>query len=415
VTVRVRDVAAAIFDGPHATPKTTSEGPLFLGISSLVDGRLELSRSRRLSEPDFLKWTRRVTPRAGDLVFSYETRIGQAALIPEGLRCCLGRRMGLIRPDTSKVDPRFLLYAYLGQPFQETLRERTVHGSTVDRILLTELPNLPITLPETLDEQRRIGSVLGALDDKIEPNRRMNRTLEALAEAVFLGWLRGMDPLEGEPPGGWTRSTLGDTCDQFGGEVRTGPFGSQLHASDYVPEGIPSVMPKDLKEDRVSTVGIARITEADAERLSRHRLRPGDIVCSRRGDVERRALVTEREAGWLCGTGSLRVRLATDAVDPHYLYRYFGHPSVRNWIVRHAQGATMPNLNSKILRALPFLLPPAAEQRVLASVIGPLFERREANHEQNESLAPLRDTLLPRLISGEIRVPEGGDNDEVAL
>ena len=195
--VAVADLADGIFDGPHATPKKTSQGAVFLGISSLVGGRLDLSQSAHLSEDDFVKWTRRVTSAPGDLVFSYETRIGEAALIPEGLRCCLGRRMGLIRPDRSRVDPRFLLYAYLGPSFQETLRQRTVHGSTVNRILLTELPNFPLRIPLDLLEQRRIAAVLGAFDDKIELNRKMDQTLEEMTKALFKSWFIDFD---GVPP-----------------------------------------------------------------------------------------------------------------------------------------------------------------------------------------------------------------------
>src|SRR5690242_14973040 len=83
-----------IFDGPHATPPKTNNGPIFLGISNLVRGRLDLSNTEHLSEEDYLRWTRRVEPQPGDIVFSYETRLGEAAAIPPGLRCCLGRRMG---------------------------------------------------------------------------------------------------------------------------------------------------------------------------------------------------------------------------------------------------------------------------------------------------------------------------------
>src|SRR6266850_1895577 len=108
--VPLASVCEGIFDGPHATPKKTSRGPVFLGIWNLSQGRLDLSQTEHLSVEDFAKWTRRVIPQHGDLVFSYETRLGQAAMIPEGLDCCLGRRMGLIRPDRRRVNPRFLLY-----------------------------------------------------------------------------------------------------------------------------------------------------------------------------------------------------------------------------------------------------------------------------------------------------------------
>ena len=89
---------AKVFDGPHATPKKTESGPWFLSISSLRNGRLVLEESAHLAEPDFEQWTRRVTPTTGDVLFSYETRLGEAALMPTGIRACLGRRMALMRP-----------------------------------------------------------------------------------------------------------------------------------------------------------------------------------------------------------------------------------------------------------------------------------------------------------------------------
>jgi type I restriction enzyme S subunit len=145
--VKVKDLCKGVFDGPHATPKKTETGPVFLGVSNLARGRINLSQAEHLSEEDFRTWTRRVTPQANDVVFAYETRLGEAAIIPAGLRCCLGRRMALMRPDRSKVDARFLLYAFLGPEFQEIIRQRTIHGSTVDRIALIEFPSFAIRVP----------------------------------------------------------------------------------------------------------------------------------------------------------------------------------------------------------------------------------------------------------------------------
>ncbi len=196
---------ADIFDGPHATPGKTESGPVFLGISNLAHGRLDLTEVEHLSEQDYVRWTRRVQPQPGDVVFSYETRLGEAARIPAGLRCCLGRRMGLIRARDTEVDERFLLYAYLGPHFQETLRSRTIHGSTVDRIPLIDIPRFPISVPTDLGEQRAIAHILGTLDDKIELNRRMSETLEAMARALFRSWFVDFDPVrakaEGRDPG----------------------------------------------------------------------------------------------------------------------------------------------------------------------------------------------------------------------
>jgi len=203
-----------------------------------------------------------------------------------------------------------------------------------------------------------------------------------------------VEQIVGPPPSGWTYKTLGAACEDGGGGVQTGPFGSQLHASDYVQQGVPSIMPQNIGDNRIIEDGIARISRADAERLSRYLVRAGDIVYSRRGDVERRALVREEEDGWLCGTGCLRVRLGERGPDPTFAAYYLGHPGVREWIVRHAQGATMPNLNTGILSACPFLEPPAAEQRAIAHILGTLDDKIELNRRMSETLEQMARALF---------------------
>lgn len=195
-----------------------------------------------------------------------------------------------------------------------------------------------------------------------------------------------VDALIGPVPAGWALLTLGEACALGGGDVQTGPFGSQLHASDYVSTGVPSIMPVNIGDNRLVEEGIARVREVDAERLTRHRVRTGDIVYSRRGDVERRALIRDREAGWLCGTGCLRIRFGDGHIDPTYASYYLGHPNVRAWIVRHAQGATMPNLNTSILSALPFVVPPIATQRRIGDILGTLDDKIELNRRLAETL-----------------------------
>jgi type I restriction enzyme S subunit len=202
------------------------------------------------------------------------------------------------------------------------------------------------------------------------------------------------DPLFGPLPEHWEVVTLGEACSRGGGDVQTGPFGSQLHASDYVPAGIPSIMPQNIGDNRVLTDGIARITADDAQRLSRYRVRKGDIVYSRRGDVERRALIRDTEDGWLCGTGCLRVRFGDGMVDPVYASYYLGHPSVREWIVRHAIGATMPNLNTSILSALPFVIPPLPRQHEIGRILSTLDDKIELNRRMNETLEAIAQALF---------------------
>ena len=161
-----------VFDGPHATPKTVDAGPIFLGIGALQDGQINLNETRHVTPHDFRKWTRRVKPQAGDIVFSYETRLGQAAIIPDGLECCLGRRMGLVRLDRKRVDPRFFVYQYISPRFRDFLDKNTVRGATVDRISLKEFPSFPISVPSLAEQQRVV--------ERIEDLRADTQRLELI-------------------------------------------------------------------------------------------------------------------------------------------------------------------------------------------------------------------------------------------
>jgi type I restriction enzyme, S subunit len=173
-----------IYDGPHATPKLVKRGPIFLGISNLANGLLNLSETAHVTDVDFTKWTRRVTPSAGDVVFSYETRLGQAAIIPEGLKCCLGRRMGLLRPKEGTVTGFVLLQAYLAAEFQETIRQRTIHGSTVDRLPLKEMGAFPIRLPGG-EARQQLAELLLPMRSRVEHNQHGSRILVALRDTLL--------------------------------------------------------------------------------------------------------------------------------------------------------------------------------------------------------------------------------------
>lgn len=227
---------ADIYDGPHATPKKIENGKYFLSISSLDNGSLDLSKSAFISDKDFIKWTKRVQPQKGDLLFSYETRLGEAALMPDNLQACLGRRMGLLRPKKDKVIPQYLLFAYLSPEFQKVIRKNTIKGATVDRIALNELGNFPIYIPD-LKTQQSIAAVLSALDKKIALNKQINARLEEMAKTLYDYWFVQFDfpdangkpykssggemvfdeTLKREIPKGWEVKSLGDWA-----EIRKG-------------------------------------------------------------------------------------------------------------------------------------------------------------------------------------------------
>jgi type I restriction enzyme S subunit len=331
----------------------------------------------------------------------------------------------LLRDD---IDLKFAYYLikYVGL---NHLKDGTSNPSLSRDTFGAQLLPLP---PEP--HQRAIAHILGTLDDKIELNRQMNETLEAMARALFKSWFVDFDPVRakadgretvgvdsetaklfasefenserGEIPKGWRVTTLGAEAERCGGVVQTGPFGSQLHASDYVPEGVPVIMPKDIAGRRVSTDSIARIREADADRLSKHRVQPGDLVYSRRGDVERHALIAHREAGWLCGTGCLLVRVGPNWPSPAFASLALDRPESRAWITQHAIGATMPNLNTSILSDVPLVVPPDELLAAFAREVDALEHLHVAGDAESVSLAGIRDSLLPNLISGQLSVAQ---------
>jgi type I restriction enzyme, S subunit len=366
--------------------------------------------------------------RAGDIVFGRKGAVDRSARVAseqdgwflgsDGIRLRL--------PDTT--DSRFMAYQLQSERSRRWILQHAT-GTTMASLNQGVIERIPIVLP-ALREQRAIAHILGTLDDKIELNRRMNETLEAMARALFKSWFVDFDPVRakaegrkpsgmdaetaklfpnkfddsklGAIPKGWRATTLGIEVGRCGGSIQTGPFGSQLHASDYVPEGIPVVMPKDITERRVSTATIARIREHDAERLSRHRLQAGDIVYSRRGDVERHALIGPREVGWLCGTGCLLVRLGPKWPSAAFASFALDYPETRAWISQHAIGATMPNLNTGILSSIPMVMPPDEVLCAFSHTVDPLQNLIVARDAEAEVVTGMRDELLPRLLSGEL-------------
>ncbi|MBR5637150.1 MAG: hypothetical protein IKW81_09505, partial [Pseudobutyrivibrio sp.] len=134
ICTKMSEVYEGLYDGPHATPPVSNNGAIFLGISNITkDGHIDLTDIKYISEEDLPKWTKRVTPQAGDIVFSYEATLNLYAIIPEGFRGCLGRRMALIRPDEKKAHGKYLYYYFFSPEWRKTVAENTIVGATVDR------------------------------------------------------------------------------------------------------------------------------------------------------------------------------------------------------------------------------------------------------------------------------------------
>ena len=180
----------------------------------------------------------------------------------------------------------------------------------------------------------------------------------------------------------WKTAILSDISTN----IQTGPFGSQLHQSDYSIEGTPVVMPKDLVNGHISETTIARVSDAHIERLSRHKIEIGDILYSRRGDVGRCAFATEKEAGWLCGTGCLRVSTDASKANPKFVFYQLQKPDTIGWVEKHAVGATMLNLNTSILSRVPIEIPSLNTQNRIVDILSAYDNLIETNQKQLELL-----------------------------
>jgi type I restriction enzyme S subunit len=194
--VPIEEVYEELFDGPHATPKPSASGPIYLGIKNVTErGELDLTGIRHIAEEDFSQWTRRVVPRPGDIVFTYEATLNRYAIINRDFRGCLGRRMALIRPNERQIDPYLLLHCLLSDQWRDEVRSKIISGATVDRIPLTTFPTFRVQVP-TLDLMARIGPAVRACEELAENCRRRNDVLRTTRDFLLPKLISGEIPVE---------------------------------------------------------------------------------------------------------------------------------------------------------------------------------------------------------------------------
>lgn len=174
-----------VYDGPHATPKKTVDGPVYLGIDAITDdGKINAKEFAHLSEEDYIKWTKRVIPQYGDIVFSYEATLGRYALIPKDFYGCLGRRLAIIRNVSKDIDTLWLYYYFLSPEWKQFIQSKIIKGSTVNRISVEDFPTY--TVPNiSIKVQRKIANILSKIDEKIALNNNINDNLEQQMHLIF--------------------------------------------------------------------------------------------------------------------------------------------------------------------------------------------------------------------------------------
>ncbi|WP_429167745.1 restriction endonuclease subunit S [Aeromonas rivipollensis] len=393
-TKTIADVCSVVNGG---TPKT--------GVSEYWDGAhqwITPAEMGKRSTPYVAKTERSITD-AGiqnssarllpplSVILSSRAPIGHLVINTEPMATNQGCK-GLVPSDD--LNHKYLYY-YLSSIVQ--LLNDLGAGATFKELSGGKLKEVPIPLPQ-LAEQQRIVAILDEAFEAIAAARANAEQNRLNARALFESYLQSVFSQRGE---GWIETTIAAAT----GGVFTGPFGSLLHKSDYIENGIPLVNPAHITNVGIEPDLRKTVSKATAQRLSSYIMRTGDIVIGRRGEMGRCAIVTDVEDGWLCGTGSFVIK-PSDRCDARYLVRLLRSESCKNQLEKIAGGAVMPNLSNTDLSNFSIMLPPIDMQRSALDKIDTMAEetqRLESLYQRKiVALDELKQSLLQQAFSGQL-------------
>ncbi|MGW0777685.1 restriction endonuclease subunit S [Streptomyces sp. NPDC002835] len=356
-------VCSGVFDCPHSTPKLTTEGPFVAKTQDIITGIFRTDKAAHVSLETYQDRIRRAEPQRGDLLYSREgTYFGIAAEVPNDVQVCLGQRMVLIRPNPAKVDFRFLRF-WLNSPAMAAHVHGHRDGSVAERLNLPTIRSLPVILPGVA-EQGAIASVLSALDDKIVVNERIAATAMELGGAKFQ-LLSSSTNEEG---------TIGDVVDL--------KYGKSLPAARRIAGSVP-------------VFGSGGISGTHNEFLVKG---PG-IIIGRKGTV---GAIYWSEVDFFPIDTTFYVSCKNSKTSLEYMYF-----ALRGLGLEHMNSdSAVPGLNRERAQSLPLRIPASDFMQDFTAEARGLFQLQRGREEENRALAALRDTLLPQLMSGRLRVKD---------
>ncbi|MDN5752415.1 MAG: restriction endonuclease subunit S [Nitrosospira sp.] len=344
----------------------------------------------------------------------------------------------VLRAKRRIIFPRYLYYIIFNQTFTDYLVTRE-KGAAYPAVGIDDIGDAEIALPP-FAQQKAIAHILGTLDDKIELNRRMNATLEAMARALFQSWFVDFDPvrakLDGRKPAGLDPDTAALFPTQFqdsplghipnGWEVKTieelaervamGPFGSDIKVSTFAPEGIPIVSGQHLRGILLDDSEFNFISEEHANRLKRSNVQRGDVIFTHAGSIGQVAYIpeTSRYERYIISHRQFYMRCNRSVISPFYITLYFKTPEGQHRLLANTSSTGVPSISQPVtyLRQLQMVVPPPALLKVFDATVGTIHFKMAHNEEQSRTLATLHDTLRPKLLNGELSVAAGAEEME---
>ena len=417
----VEDSMKAIIDYRGKTPRKTSSGVPLITAKIVKDGRI-MTPTEFIAAEGYDSWMNRGLPEPGDVVMTTEAPLGEIAQL-DNRKVALGQRLITLRGKPDVLNNTYLKFAMQAAFVQNQLKARST-GTTVLGISQRELREVEIPLPP-LSEQHRIAHILGTLDDKIELNRQVNETLEATARAIFKSWFVDFDPvkakMEGrEPPfmdtetaelfpsafqestlgkisKGWKVGTLGEIAEN----VRRSVKASEIDANDCFI-GLEHIPRRNITLSQ---------WETDAEvQSNKYRFRKGEILFGKLNPHFHKAGVAPIDG--VCSTDILVIQ----PIDIEWFGVVLGLISSDNFFAYTtacAKGTTLPRTNWKDMSNYKTVLPTVEIAHKYTEFIQPIINKIIENIHQSRTLAQTRDTLLPKLLSGEIRIDDANEISEV--
>lgn len=374
--------------------------------TNVKSGRINLDDCRYVDEPTFVKWTRRIQPKRNDIVLTREAPLGEVGLLRSDEPVFLGQRTMLYRANSKKLDQRFLYYSMLGPLVQGQIRSQG-SGATVEHLRVPDAEYFLVAYP-SLGEQRRIAALLTAYDDLIANNQRRIALLESMAEEIYREWFVRMrfpgyetTAFSKGIPEGWDVVPLGQHCHVVKGKS---------YASDDLVDdetAMPFVTLKSFNRGGGYRAGGLKYYKGEfkAEQL----VNQGDIVMAVT-DMTQDRVVIGRAArvpnlGEKGAVISLDViKLGPRNINSTYLYLFLRFSGFANYIKEFANGANVLHLKPDLVPAQKVLMAPRALQDRAALIAEPMLQQAEQLAESCRRLSEMRDALLPRLISGKLRV-----------
>ncbi|XHX75737.1 MAG: restriction endonuclease subunit S (plasmid) [Stenomitos frigidus ULC029] len=303
---------------------------------------------------------------------------------------------------------KFIFYQMLTQDFQQKVLSGAGQA-TLPIINKKKWSNLSLHLPHPLEQKRIVAIVDNAFEgiDRAIANTEKNLTN---ARELFESYLNAIFTRKGD---GWVEKKLSE----IGGKVFTGPFGSLLHKSDYISNGIPIVNPANIEDGEIIPNFNKTVSQDVIVRLKAYVLSENDIVIGRRGEIGRCAVVRKEQAGWLCGSGSFFIK-TFENVDSVFLTHLFRSAQYRNQLESLSAGATMQNLSNQALAGLLIAMPPLDEQNRITDKLDDLkaeTQRLEAIYQQKlVSLNELKQAILQKAFTGELTADTANQTTKAA-